>query len=253
AAAEIAHVLERAQVAYVLWGWMALGLVGAYQRSGAIEIIVSDSQMQLACNSLAKIGLKPCRDDECETVVLGRLRPVPAAHFHIGFKYRGCTALSFLAKSELLWWWKDFPLLAPGKDHPDILLTTDPRLPPCVEYGCTGPWTDLHPIRILNPSSFTEAIILLACRDYNQPNHLFPTWGGMLDALRGYKEYPATLVKKSLRPEFQAFWKDYCSDRSVDQIYAGFGRKLRYELIKADRLPAPPAYSALKTGFNLDF
>lgn len=208
--------------------------------------------MQVACASLRALGLKPCPDAECDAMVLGRLRPVPAAHFHIGVKYRGCSTLSFLSHSTSLWWRENFPIKAPGSDDPDILLTTDPRLPPYVQYGCTGPWTDLYPIKILNPSSFTEAVILLACRDYRQPNNLFPTWEGMLDALRGYKEYPATLVKKSLRPEFQAFWQEYCSDKPVDKIYAGPGRRLRDDLIKANRLPPPPDYSAFMTSLNLD-
>lgn len=34
AAADVARVLDIARVEHVLWGWLALGLVGAYQRSG---------------------------------------------------------------------------------------------------------------------------------------------------------------------------------------------------------------------------
>ncbi|KAL4944610.1 hypothetical protein BDV06DRAFT_220126 [Aspergillus oleicola] len=52
------------------------------------------------------------------------------------------------------WWLPDI------KVGENITLTNDPKLPPYVKKGCTGPWPeDFYPVKIRNPTAFTEAAI----------------------------------------------------------------------------------------------
>lgn len=92
-------------------------------------------------------------------------------HFHIEAQYPQHGVLRVYAKSSHLWWLPDFEPGPPAADDPDLMLSNDSRLPPYVLRGFSGPWTELYPIKILNPSSLTEAAFWLA--SYLYPGILY--------------------------------------------------------------------------------
>ena len=97
----------------------------------------------------------------------------------------------------------------PAADDPHLMLSNDPRLPPYVPQGMSGPWTELYPIKILNRSSFTEAALWLCFRDFDHANGLYIQW---LDLLIAAKKHPEGIT---LRPRFQDVGRIYFARRTA--------------------------------------
>ncbi len=115
--------------------------------------------------------------------------------------------------------------IEPGQvaaDDPDLILTTDPTLPPAREDGPSGPWSELVPVKILNANSFTESLLWLMCRDIERNDSLFRRWDNMRVIMR---DTPRSA--RRLRPEFQAAW-DCCQFRGD---YADSKVHMYHELI----------------------
>lgn len=86
-------------------------------------------------------------------------------------------------------------------DDPDLILTTDPTLPPAREDGPTGRWSELLPVKILNANRFTESLIWLMCRDLKHNASLFRRWDDMSTVMG---DTPRST--RRLSPEFQPAW-----------------------------------------------
>ncbi|KAJ5105512.1 hypothetical protein NUU61_002859 [Penicillium alfredii] len=93
--ADVARILDNAQVPHVLWGRLAFGL--------EIEFVIPDDHLESATNTLSTAGFPRCTNPNRINLGYGRARPVPDIHFHIELRYPDCTVLSLLAKPVTLW------------------------------------------------------------------------------------------------------------------------------------------------------
>ncbi|KAL2820266.1 hypothetical protein BJX63DRAFT_310239 [Aspergillus granulosus] len=211
-ASEAARMLDNAKIPCILVGWLATNLAGVETNSLEVELVIPDDKLQAANAVFAAANFEPCRDSTCNELKVRRRRiesperlhyhPVPAWHTHLdSARY----TLSLFLKSDILWWLPDFPLGSPAANDPHLTVSTNPNLPlPAV----SGQWGNLHPIKILNPNSFTEAAILLFCRNARHGERLGRVYSYMLAAmseseLTGDKSKKVT---RHLRPEFQPAW-----------------------------------------------
>ncbi|CAI7665982.1 unnamed protein product [Penicillium glandicola] len=210
-AADVARILDEAQVPNILWGMMAMCLVGVWKEEEKdVEFLILDHLITDASNALIAAGFTSCTDPDCREVqIKGNYRPVPAVHFHIESQYPRHQVLRLYPKSGHLWWLPDFELGPPAADDPDLMLSNDLRLPPFAEKGFSGPWTELYLIKILNPSSFTEAVWYLIFRDLGYANMHETIWLDMIVPLMESHTHPHRTIKRTLRPRFQAMWEEF--------------------------------------------
>ncbi|OQE72401.1 hypothetical protein PENNAL_c0097G00240 [Penicillium nalgiovense] len=207
-AADVAKILDEAQVPNILWGAMAGFLVGDWRcYNEDIQFLVLDHLIQTASNALFAAGFTPCTDPGCD--VLKTVRNdylIPPVHFHVQALYPEHDVLRLYPKSGQLWSLPDsfdFGTSPPAADDPHLMLSNDSRLPPYIPEGMSGPWTELYPIKILNRSSFTEAVLWLCFRDLDHANGLDTQWVDMLGSARKHPE------GITLSPKFQAMWEEF--------------------------------------------
>ncbi|KAL2871456.1 uncharacterized protein BJX67DRAFT_377225 [Aspergillus lucknowensis] len=96
--------------------------------------------------------------------------------------------------------------------------------------GPSGPWSELYPVKILNPDSYTESIIWLLCRDMERDESLLDRWSDVRSAL-----HDNAMFKKRLRPRFRYAW-DTLNMRYNKHCFCGLAY-LRKELIDSGELP----------------
>lgn len=173
--------------------------------------------------------------------------------------------IQLFRKSDILWWLNDFPLGAPAHNDVDLMVTTDLRLPPRLKArildprltrelyknyneirGTSGPWGTMYPVKILNPASFTEALIRLYCRDYHSPADgdavqlgYDEYWKKLLLPMGEVREHKDLVIKKVMRGFFKEAWESF---NMPAQPYGWecFHEDLRDKLKKANELPAFP-------------
>ncbi|KAJ6130838.1 hypothetical protein N7512_003618 [Penicillium capsulatum] len=180
-AAQVAEVLDKAEIPSLLWGSWAIATIGKF--------VISTS------------------------LVGG---PAGDAHFHdLKHKtYKGPLRLH--RKSTLIWWVPDPVLEHPEKDDSFFTLTNDPEaLPNGRNDGPSGPWTGLYPIRILKPVHMTEALMFLECRDFKGLD-FWMRWRLLLNQLLENSDNPNTYIKKTLRPVLQPYWEWLNGDEDHD-------------------------------------
>lgn len=194
-----------------------------------------------------------------------RARALAAAHFDHVPKVQDIGPIQIFPKSHILWWLKEIPSGAPSPDDEDLILTNDPRLPPRLktrtadsklarslykEYeediGPSGTWEEIYPMKILNPASFTEALLQLYCRDYHSPSVQDAVqlgydayWKKLILPMGEVKDDKNAIVKKSLRPEFREVWENF---NMPAQPYGWeyLHEDLREQLKMKNKLPAFP-------------
>lgn len=211
-------------------------------------MVVDNDHLEDASKAIAQAGFPECRDFTCFERQHDRRRQVAEIHFHIKSKYPEHTVLSIYTKSSIVWWLPAIPVGSPAEDDPNLMLSNDPRLPPYNRHGCTGPLRELYPMKILNPSAFTEAIIWLICRDLWHPDELDLGWMQHLTYLVEKKPAPALSVTKSLRGEFKSFWETFGRNGMRPSVEEPNPRAVLYEfadtLLKNRGLPIPPPFDA---------
>ncbi|KAL4803810.1 hypothetical protein BDV18DRAFT_162819 [Aspergillus unguis] len=156
-AAAVVRPLDEAQVPYVLFGRMTMGLVGSEGPEEDIEIVVPDESFQAAIDAFTASTFEACTDRACkelnedrhpevdqfveiteeqmnknreDQVYFGAFRyhPIPPVHFHLEPLP---LVLSFFRQSHLLWWLPQIEPGAPAPDDPHFVLSTNAtRLPP---------------------------------------------------------------------------------------------------------------------------
>ncbi|KAL4917324.1 hypothetical protein BDW62DRAFT_201946 [Aspergillus aurantiobrunneus] len=226
-AAEVARVLDNVLVDHVLFGKEALRLVGrALPADGNLE-------KETAIKALADQEFGLCARFDCNYAE-HHCGPF-SAHLHpFELFSHEVTTLWLLPKSSYLWWLPDFKL------GPHLTLSTDPNLPPHVPGGCTGPWEKhIYPVKILNASSFTEAVILLTAWEYGPVHYLNGPYWTMIRSLEDRGRHDPTNVKKELRPLFHPFWEALHDPRSMswDAVYCALRVNRITESVKEE---APP-------------
>lgn len=125
------------------------------------------------------------------------------------------------------------------------MLTNDQRLPPRTwpHLGPDGPWLDIYPVRIVKPILFTEALILLCCRDHNHVNNFEEYWRRLLTSMDEENRDPNTYLRKRLRPKLEKYWNVIkCAGKPLIDAQI---QRLRKELIES--LPATPYYYGFLT------
>lgn len=112
--------------------------------------------------------------------------------------------------------------------------------------GPSGPWLNTYPIKILNPNSFTEALLLLYCRDFHNANDRDALqlgydeyWKRLILPMAEIKEDNSAVFKKTLRPEFREAWKNF-NMPAQPFGWEYFHEDLRKELQRKDMLPRFP-------------
>ncbi|KAL4899068.1 hypothetical protein BDW74DRAFT_184071 [Aspergillus multicolor] len=221
-AAEAADVLETAGIDYVSFGWLTVALLAHDCNFAEVEFIVRDRDLIAAREPLADAGFHLCTDQVCKELhdirhpspdlnspaeLFRTHRPnkhhlPPATHIHLDFHYEGCDVLKLYKKSSLLRW---IPVLEddPRNNDPALVwLANDPRLPAAARQGWS--WTHLGPVRILNPASFCEVLIMLLCRDYGSIQGREFVWRGMWEEL--VKSCIHARLNRPLRPDFKELW-----------------------------------------------
>jgi hypothetical protein len=149
-----------------------------------------------------------CVKQDCFCYTLP-LRQAPATvHFNEVKDSRLWGPLRLYIKSGVLWWLTDPTPSLPTSDDAHYMLTNDQRLPPraCSHSGPDGPWLDIYAVRIVNPILFTEAFILLCCRDHNHVNNFEPYWRGLLGAMNEENPDLNTYLQERLRLKLQRCW-----------------------------------------------
>lgn len=133
-----------------------------------------------------------------------RCPSIACAHFHTDNLYReyGISTISLLTQSSTLWWLSNLNI---GRY---ITVSSDPDLPSRVPGGCTGPWPSLYPVKILRPSAFTEAVILLAAWGYDSIEGQDSRYWRMIRCLMDNGNNDPTDVEKQLAKPFQFFWEN---------------------------------------------
>ncbi|RDW65870.1 uncharacterized protein DSM5745_09609 [Aspergillus mulundensis] len=218
-AADVARILDHAKVPNVLWGWLAVGLVGLDHRFPQVDFVVPDDKIEAAKEALIAGGFTLCIDQDCaeqkedrvapdsvdlhgplglnEMNTLGarnRFHPIADIHFHLEpSKYEYYNVLSLFIQSKTLWsgWWPDLVLTdactdakCPDTerfpaDHPHFMLSSDIDLYKC-EDG-SGPWAEeLYAVKTLKPSLLVEALIYLFCRDWGHIKSVDEGWQDMI-------------------------------------------------------------------------
>ncbi|KAL4796399.1 hypothetical protein BDV19DRAFT_388225 [Aspergillus venezuelensis] len=216
-ASEVAFILDEADIPNMVFGWIGLTLSGTNFGIREIEFVIPDASISTATKVLIEAGYDfHCTHPACPelqgdrdrdrnrtgrnnnsnsdpALQIDRYHPVGASHFHLD---NWAYLLTLYKKSDVLWWVYDealglstdpLGLLARG-NHSDLILSNDmTRIPPFslnTAMTGSGPWHGLYPVRTLNSSSFTEAILLLVCRNLGHVERVDRMCGAILLALK---------------------------------------------------------------------
>ncbi|KAL2826315.1 hypothetical protein BDW59DRAFT_161154 [Aspergillus cavernicola] len=231
-AVDVARILDEAGIPNVLWGWMAIALVGKDIGMREVDFVVPDEKVESATNVLAAAGFTVCMAPNCfelcedrlpenhldhweglppeqrfmswshvnSVVAKDRRHPVAAAHFHVNTQYPSSEILAVHRKSYILWKFPPLTLDLPANDR-NLMLSTDNRL--TTRNGGTGPWIDLYPIKILTPCACAEALIYLRSRDYAHIKKLWRVWRSMLIVLSANDAE----IRHQIQPSFRVVWE----------------------------------------------
>ncbi|KAL3474619.1 hypothetical protein BJX99DRAFT_260218 [Aspergillus californicus] len=200
-AADVARILDKAQVSHILWGVWAVGLFGFESFDyPVVEFVTPDDEIEAAKNAIIAAGFPCCSDARCMELTdwqvygaLPRYHEVADEHFHIESKYEDFTVLSLLKSSRILY---DLPPIKRGPvedNDPTFMFSNDPRI--TLRHGLPQwyderadryePWIDLYPVKILKLGAFAKALALLLCRDLEHPRNIFDKWVTVYGTLLG--------------------------------------------------------------------
>ncbi|KAL3481740.1 hypothetical protein BJX99DRAFT_253267 [Aspergillus californicus] len=258
-AAEVAQLFDEAKIPSILWGWLAISLVGDADGFPEVDFVIPDHYIVQAIITLAK-KYPSCADGKCLSwqedraaqgeysnnlryiLACNRFHYPAVTHYHAG----GEVVLYLMKKSEILFWLPDYEAGPPRANDGHLTVSSCPLLPPAYPAGPTGPWSELYPIQMLNPNSLTEAVLYLLARDLPNPEYFRPhtgqVWRDMKFALADCKDTPRAVASQAyrryLKPECRLTW-DYLNGRKPE----GHARNIilflwRKHLIDTRVLPA---------------
>ncbi|KAL4958744.1 uncharacterized protein BDV14DRAFT_206327 [Aspergillus stella-maris] len=234
---KVAEVFENNGIANVLFGFLPLCLHTAVDDVWDVEFVIPDAKIADAISALIKNGYVECTNADCDELSMEHMvspcilkypkHPIPIAHFHIE-RIPFVVAL-FRQSTLLLYLSHELTPERPGPDHPELMLSTDPRLPSFYDegphssyYGPSGPWSGRPPVRVLNATAFTQAVLMLFMRDYPATDsdkdrvidRFSFTWQRMARLLAGH--CTPNLPEKNLPREFQLGWKYFCRKGPIE-------------------------------------
>ncbi|XHG02602.1 hypothetical protein AWENTII_005947 [Aspergillus wentii] len=123
-AAEVAEILDQAHIPHLLWGSLAIALVGLNRHPLRLEFIVPDEQIQPASEVLYEAGFCLCANPGCPDLRIDQFYPIADVHFHLEGMTDEHRILSLFTKSSVVWWLPDLSL-----SHPPRMIPTLSSLP----------------------------------------------------------------------------------------------------------------------------
>ncbi|KAL3470705.1 hypothetical protein BJX99DRAFT_263976 [Aspergillus californicus] len=267
-ALDTARILAEAEIPHVLWGWLAIALMGPDNGPTEIEFVIPDAQVDDAVCALVNGGFKLCCNRDCKELSVSRFPPmvgvevegrgffiplqcaaaiyshdrehaVASAHFHLDKKYEHYKVLSLHAKSNLLWNFPDITTDIPAANDPFYRLSNDARLGP--NHESPGRWTGegVQPIKILTPWALTDALIYLLCRDWYGLDKLYCLWQRMLPAIIHSRD---SEIRDKIEPQFRTFYEYHMLRGPVRENIWRPLRPLRDRLIAENKLGTLPPH-----------
>ena len=152
--------------------------------------------------------------------------------------------MALYKKSNYIWALPDLELGLPAPNNPNFILTSDKRHPPEFLRGGCGPWdSSLYPVKALTAPRFTEALILLWCRDYGTTSNYAGFWDVSLGYMAEYVYDRGFIKSEDIDPKFLPVLQTSCLkwDGPTGKI-----NELKKKLIENDELPPapyPPIYT----------
>ncbi|KAL4863000.1 hypothetical protein BDV12DRAFT_178045, partial [Aspergillus spectabilis] len=232
-AADVARILDAAEIPNILWGLLSVGLVEQDRAYPEIDFVIPDERVEQAKDALAAAKLIPYvmphdpdfLDKRSRFICLCYRKNCHGQHA-LTFAHL-CGNIIILTtlhrKSEILPWLSDIKLENPHPQDPDLMLASDHVL-----AYCGGPCacTVRRPVKVLNPEAYTESLIWLFARD-------FLAGGGLIDHRRSLLQSleNSEVVTGYLRPKFQAVWDALVNPRrrSVVTAVAELRERLRWD------------------------
>ncbi|KAL4966437.1 uncharacterized protein BDV14DRAFT_171107 [Aspergillus stella-maris] len=236
-----------------------------------VDFVIPDEDIEAAATAMVDNGYQLCTDTDCIELegeprdCEGRLRPrwtwwetyhaIPAAHFHLGDTSPEGTGilLSFLKKSEILFWLPEYGCHRPALDDPHLMLTGDSRLPAFesdgsgpLGFGPLGPMSEdkVHPMMILNRAACIESIIYLIARDLANPlsEPELRKWLAHRNVgetmVMGMEDCPYFLeYQRNPRPRFALAWDDLVAPNWKEYNFIVPLVLLRQHLLEVGGLP----------------
>ncbi|KAL4903048.1 hypothetical protein BDW74DRAFT_180338 [Aspergillus multicolor] len=259
-AAKVAQLLDEDGVPNVLVGWSAIALVGGDFANNDLHFVVLDDKSTLAVNALLTHQTREQQAVRSYEFCREQYHPPGYAHFHMS----NDVTLHLHYKSRLLWWIRDedFRVGPPAQDNPYFVVSTNAaRLPACdlpawpgpIEFmqfmptgagdtqGCSGPWLDLCPVKVLLAAAQVKMALLGVCQNLHHYRRLDWFWFSMLYELAERKlPGESVVIKYQLDvPELQAFWDQFRGHVEVADNRNIFEPLLKYRasLLAANKLP----------------
>jgi hypothetical protein len=182
-----------------------------------VDFVVPDELVEKTVALLKNRGLYECFDlATCKIPQESGLSPCPAGHFH--FEPGPSSSLSIHKKSKTLWFLPSLELSSKlGIDPPDIILASDPILPPARISGGHGSFKSSgFLVCIPTPNRFLEASIRLISSAQTS-NHL-SFWLTTVAYIREYVDDEGILDEESLDSRCKDFYRRWLKKRKPDHI-----------------------------------
>ncbi|KAI9924931.1 hypothetical protein ASPWEDRAFT_176197 [Aspergillus wentii DTO 134E9] len=207
--ADVACLLSKAKIPHILWGSMAMRLMGVLNPTLELEFVIADKHLPQAHDALLAAGYLPCQDTTCIIHTQPRNHPTPNTHVHIPQKDPR-EIIGLYNKSEILWHLPKLDMTIPDSTDEDYMLASNTvRLPPALlPGGGKGPFpADLFPVKMLTPSHYVDCLIILACRDYGHCARLW--WLVNLQQMVFYPEDLGLIDESEMRRRYLPFWRAF--------------------------------------------
>ncbi|OJJ33688.1 hypothetical protein ASPWEDRAFT_173127 [Aspergillus wentii DTO 134E9] len=229
----VARYFDEAKVPHVLWGSMA-------QRND-ISFVIPDNHIEAAMQTLLLAGLPRCLlNANCPSIQKHRNSPIPEVHFHLHPKY-AIETLDLHKQSLTLFHFPDLTPHTPASDERNFTLTTNLHTCNWSKEEFYGPHArDPYPVKTLTAVGFTEAMIMLSCRDFRHCNNYDGHWYVGIYRIQRFVEEKGNFSRKELNPRFLPYWNAYEEHPYGRSLYTRLS-ELREEMLQNGELPPPPA------------
>ncbi|KAL4809459.1 hypothetical protein BDV18DRAFT_132117 [Aspergillus unguis] len=171
-ASRISRVLDEGGVPHVLFGWLAVALIGCNEGFGDVDFIIADEKIEAARERLKHFnGATACEKPGCPHFKVdpldrgfqgpssppsrNRYRLPGKYHFHVNPAY----VLRIHEKSNIAPWLPDPQPGPPAANDPNYWRTNDwERWANPGDLGPSGPWIFLYPIKTLSPDALMGVV-----------------------------------------------------------------------------------------------
>lgn len=208
--------------------------------------MIPDNHMDKAIKSLQMNGFEPCRNENCEYFTPAHRQCTASMHFDTD--QTGLYGpIALYNKSRMLCWIDlDWKVDRPAPTDPHLTLDNWFNLPVWKEYdGGIPPSTtlDRYPVKLLEVTVLTQAVMYLYCRDYKKTDGRQHWWEPMLLALGNLEDVHGKRLVKNVGGFCQPYWADFIYPKHVSELNELFWDALvmlQAALIRNEWLPPWP-------------